>query len=91
MTNVENLNALAKQAEANINNAYDRIERLREGLNFQDFEDGEPEILVTNDPYGYYISLWWGDMISDIESVIQAYKKHGKITPQILTELNANL
>lgn len=91
MANIKNLNALARQAKANINNAYDRIERLREALNFQQFGDREPEILVTNEGTEYDISLWWDDTIYSVSDVIHEYKKYGIITPKVLYNMLCNI
>lgn len=80
-----------KRALININNAYDRIRCLEESLNFQGFGDNLPEILVTNDASSYGISLWWSDTILDMESVIEALDRDGRITPEILENLICNI
>lgn len=80
-----------KRALININNAYDRIRCLEESLNFQGFGDNLPEILVTNDASSYGISLWWNDVILDMESVIEALDRNGSITPITLENLICNI
>lgn len=80
-----------KRALININNAYDRIRCLEESLNFQGFGDNLPEILVTNDVSSYGISLWWNDVILDMESVFEALDRNGRITPEILENIVKNM
>lgn len=80
-----------KRALININNAYDRIRCLEESLNFQGFGDRIPEIIVTNDASSYGISLWWNDVIIDMESVIIALETNGRITPESLEKLICNI
>lgn len=84
------LRMLAKQAAQNINNAYNRISELETKLDFQGFGDRTPEVVVTNDPECYRISLCWNDTIFDILDVIEAHENHLKITPRILEEIIVN-
>lgn len=84
------LRQLRKSAKQNINNAYDRIEHIKQELNFQGFGDNEPEILVDTSYSEYDISIMWDDVILDIDDVICASEEQGKITPEILTNLICN-
>lgn len=80
-----------KRALININNAYDRIRCLEESLNYQGFGDNLPEILVTNDASSYGVSLWWNDVILDMESVFEALDEYGRITPETLENIICNI
>lgn len=80
-----------KRALININNAYDRIRCLEESLNFQGFDDSYPEIIVTEYPHEYGLSLWWNDNIYDMESVLEALDKNLAITPRILENMLYNI
>lgn len=80
-----------KRALININSAYDRIRCLEESLNFQGFGDNLPEILVTNDVSSYGISLYWNDVILNMESVFEALDRNGSITPESLEKLICNI
>lgn len=82
---------LAKQAKQNINNAFYRIEELKRELCFTGFGDNLPEILVNNNIDEYDISLWWNDVIFDIEDVIISLEKNGEITPSALMNLLNNI
>lgn len=90
LSSVKRLRQLAKQARVNINNGHNRIEMLLQNLNFQNFGDRNPEIVVTNDPQEYDIALWRNDVLYDIEDVIQEYGKYGIITPLVLTNMLVN-
>lgn len=80
-----------KRALININNAYDRIRCLEESLNFQGFEDRPPEIIVADNVDKYGISLYWNDVIYDMEDVFEALDNHLQITPRILEDLLINM
>lgn len=84
------LRQLRKSAKQNINNAYDRIEHIKQELNFQGFGDNEPDILVDTSNSEYDIAIIWDDDIIDIDNVICASEECGKITPEILTNLIFN-
>lgn len=80
-----------RMALVNINNAYDRIRCLEESLNFQGFGDSYPEIIITEYPHGHGISLYWNDVILDMESVFEALDRNGSITPESLEKLICNI
>lgn len=80
-----------KRALININNAYDRIRCLEKSLNFQDFGYSYPEIIVTEYPNEHGISLYWNDVILDMESVFEALDRNGRITPESLEKLICNI
>lgn len=80
-----------KRALININNAYDRIRCLEKSLNFQGFDYSYPEIIVTEYPNEHGISLYWNDVILDMESVIIALETNGRITPESLEKLICNI
>lgn len=80
-----------KRALININNAYDRIRCLEKSLNFQGFDYSYPEIIVTEYPNEHGISLYWNDVILDMESVFEALDGNGSITPEILENLIRNI
>lgn len=80
-----------KRALININNAYDRIRCLEESLNYQGFGDRMPEIIVTENVTRYEISLYWNDVVFDMESVLEALDKNLAITPKVLENMLYNM
>lgn len=79
-----------KTAEQNINNAYNRIESLKESLHFQGFGDRVPEIVVDQTDGRYGILLYWNDILFDMEDIFDAFDDSLQITPKILMNLMYN-
>lgn len=84
------LRQLRANVERNLEALNKNVAMLQEEINFQNFGDRTPEVLITTNSEEWTVNVWYDGVLYPMENIIEAQENFLQITPSILARIVVN-